>query len=352
MNNVLQPIYNSFIENNTDPNTQIFHLKNNQLEILVSNLGATIVGITAPDRNGVYENICLGYKSAKEYLNGSSYFGAAVGPLANRIAEGQFVVNGNRYQLPVQDGKNSLHSGSFGFSNVLWEVIDVCENAIELSFSLKALENVYPANVLFSLKYTLTESDELDMCCDITSDGKAPVTFTQHNYYNLKGEGCGNITDHNIAINADHIVEVLEDFIPTGFLLPVINTPFDFNTPAIISEKINDKHEQMEIAGGFDHTFAFCKGRDMKLPVVTVVSPKSGRKMEMFTNQPGVQFYTGNFLDGNDIGSSGKSYMHRGGFCLEAQNYPDAVNQTGFPDPFVDIDKPQRFHARYKFSVV
>ncbi|PID92966.1 MAG: galactose-1-epimerase [Bacteroidetes bacterium] len=330
----------------------LYGLRNGNLEMLVSNLGARVVGLWAPGRDGKRANVCLGYRSAEAYMSDEVYLGAAVGPLANRLANGQFTLNGKTYQMPVNAGKNCLHSGALGISKRIWKVRRVVEDSIEMSVEVFPENHQYPGRVVFHLRYTLTPENVLEMYCETVTDSPAPVNVTQHNYYNLKGEAGGDIADHWISMKADHIVEVGETFIPTGKLLPVENTPFDLRGGRVIAHALSEPHPQIALAGGFDHTFVFSPHRPWEEPLVTVVSESAGRKMELFTNQPGVQFYTANSLKTETPGFSGKCYGHRGGFCLEAQNFPDAINQPGFPDSVVTPDHPGAFYAAYKFSVI
>ncbi len=330
----------------------LYRLRNGDLEMLVSNLGATIVALFVPGRDGERANVCLGYRSAEAYGADEAYMGAAIGPLANRLANGQFTLNGKTYQMPVNAGKNCLHSAELGISKRVWNVHRLSEEAIEMAVEVLPESYQYPGRVSFHLLYTLTPENVLEICCKVVTESSAPVNFTQHNYYNLNGDAAGDIADHRISIKADHIVEVGEMFIPTGNLLPVENTPFDLRRGRVIAHALSEPHPQIALAGGFDHTFAFSPHHSWEEPLVTVVSESAGRKIELFTNQPGVQFYTANSLKTKAPGFSGKRYGHRGGLCLEAQNFPDAINQPGFPDSVVKPDHPGTFYAAYKFSVI
>ncbi len=329
--------------------TDLYYLKNANLQMFVSNYGATIVALWTPDRDEVVDNVCLGYRSLREYVNGDSYLGAAVGPLANRIANGRFIVDGKAYQMPQNANGNCLHSARLGISKKVWQVESISEKSITMTTLVNDEEHVFPANVSFRLTYSLTSENALDMHCEISTDSTAPINFTQHNYYNLKGAGQGDILNHKMLIQANSIVPVGEGFIPTGELMDVMNTPFDFRSAIPIGDRILRNHPQIIIAQGFDHTFVFDNNR-IEYPVVTVCEDESGRKMEVFTNQPGIQFYTGNFLNGADIGVTGEPIARRGAFCLEAQNFPDAVNQPTFPDTLVRPNDPVLFSAVYKFS--
>lgn len=348
--NLFDDIRKSFCSDSVrEGKTDLYYLKNAALQMFVSNYGASVVALWTPDRNGVLDNICPGYRSLREYVNGDSYLGAAVGPLANRIANGRFIVDGQAYQMPQNANGNCLHSASLGISKKVWHVESVSEKSITMTTLVIGEEHVFPANVLFRLTYSLTSDNALDIQCKISTDGTAPINFTQHNYYNLKGEGQGDILNHKILIHANSIVPVGEGFIPTGELMDVKNTPFDFRLAAPIGDRVFRKHSQITLAHGFDHTFVFDNIRN-DYPVVEVCEDESGRKMEVFTNQPGAQFYTGNFLNVADIGVSGKPFARRGAFCLEAQNFPDAVNQPTFPDTLVHPNEPMLYSAVYKFS--
>ena len=329
--------------------SRLFCLSNDNLTVYVTNFGASVVAIYMPDKNGHLSNICLGYPSVDDYARGQSYLGAAVGPLAGRIKNGTFSMDDRSYHLPVNDGPNSLHSASLGISYKCWDVIASNMTSVSMQIMVPAAEGCFPANMKFTFSYTLTPENELIMNCMVTSDSPSPVNFTQHSYFNLTGEGSGDILRHLIAINSDEFLPLGEGMIPLGYKQQVHNTPMDLNEPVCIENRINDEYEQLKHAGGFDHFYILNKEKNEHSPDAVVSDPSSGRVMAVYTNQPGIQFYTGNYLDNTDSGINGKPFGYRGGLCLETQQYPDALNQPNFPVAYVMPHNPFHFLTRLKF---
>jgi len=308
------------------------------MTVKVTNYGAIITSIVVPDRDGKLADIVLGYDRVEDYMNAvdKPYFGAVVGRYGNRIAKGQFAIDGETYTLAVNNGENHLHGGIIGFDKVVWDASPVDGDGwcgLELTYLAKDKEEGYPGNLHVTVTYKLTDRNELTVQYHATTDKATPVNLTQHSYYNLKGEGNGTILDHELMINAKKFTPVDEGLIPTGKLQPVEGTPFDFTSPKPIGQDIGRADEQLKFGLGYDHNFVLDKGGrpGSRTLAARVYEPTTGRVLEVYTTQPGLQFYCGNFLDGRLKGKSGKPYVHRGAFCLETQHYPDSPNHANFP---------------------
>jgi len=322
------------------------------IEVSAMNYGGIIQSIRVPDRNGKFADVVLGHDTAGGYMPNPPYFGAIVGRYANRIANGSFTLDGKTYTLPKNDGPNTLHGGTTkSFDKVVWESRPLKDkNAVEFTYLSRDGEEGFPGNLKVTVTYTLTDSNELQVDYKAESDKATPINVSQHSYFNLKGEGNGDILDHEIMINADKFTPVDKNLIPTGELRPVKGTPFDFTTPAKIGARIDENDEQLVLGHGYDHNFVINRtGPGMAL-AARVYEPTTGRVLEVTTTQPGVQFYTGNFLDGTITGKSEHVYKRRYGFCLETQHFPDSPNHPNFP---TTILKPgEKFHQEtvFKFS--
>ena len=280
------------------------------------------------------------------------YFGSIVGRYGNRIAKGKFSIDGKEYKLAVNNGENHLHGGVIGFDKVVWDAKVVGPNSIALHYLAKDGEEGYPGNLDINVTYTLTDANELKIDYLATTDKKTPVNLTNHTYFNLKGEGEGNILGHELMINAKGFTPVDSGLIPTGKITPVAGTPFDFTTAKAIGRDVGKKDQQLEYGLGYDHNWVLDKGgKDGQLTLAaTLYESTTGRFMEVFTQEPGVQFYCGNFLAGNLKGKSGKTYVHRGGLCLETQHYPNSPNQAAFPNTILNPGKKYKTTTVYKFS--
>jgi len=337
---------------------QLYTLKNSRgMTVKITNYGAIVTSILVPDRQGKLADVALGYNRVEDYINAVDrpYFGAIVGRYGNRIAKGQFTLAGKTYTLATNNGANHLHGGIIGFDKVVWDaklITSATEPAIELSYLAKDMEEGYPGNLQVKVTYTLTAQNELRVDYLATTDKATPVNLTQHTYFNLKGEGEGNILDHELMLNADQYTPVDSTMIPTGKLDNVRGTPFDFTTAKTIGRDIQQDHEQLKLGLGYDHNFVLRRaaGESALQLAARVYEPASGRVLEITTTEPGIQFYCGNFLDGRLKGKSGKQYVHRGGFCLETQHYPDSPNQPAFPSTIVEPNKPYRSSTVFKFS--
>jgi len=323
----------------------------NGLEIKTMNYGGIILSIRVPDRKGQFADIVLGHDTLEGYIPNPPYLGAVVGRYANRIANGEFTLDGKKYELPKNDGPNTLHGGLKGFDKVVWEGVPLKGKAgVSYSYLSKDGDEGFPGNLKVKVTYTLTDVNELVIDYEATTDKATPINVSQHSYFNLAGEGNGDILNHEILINADRFTPVDKNLIPTGELKPVKGTPFDFTTSTKIGARINDNNDQLILGHGYDHNFVINrKGPGLEL-AARVYEPTSGRVLEVSTTQPGVQFYTGNFLDGTVTGKHGHVYKRRYGFCLETQHFPDSPNHPDFP---TTILKPgQTFHQKtvFKFS--
>jgi aldose 1-epimerase len=323
------------------------------VEVRAMNYGGIILSLRVPDRKGQLADIVLGHDKAEGYMPNPPFLGAIVGRYANRIANGTFTLDGKTYTLPKNDGPNTLHGGiTRTFDKVLWNGEPLKgKNGVAFTYLSKDGEEGFPGNLKVKVTYTLTDSSDLVIDYTATTDKATPINVSQHSYFNLKGEGNGDILDHEIMINADKFTPVDKNLIPTGELRAVKGTPFDFTTSTKMGARIEDSYEQMVLGHGYDHNFILNrKGSGLSL-AARVYEPTTGRVLEVSTTQPAVQFYTGNFLDGSVTGKEGHVYKRRYGFCLETQHYPDSPNHPDFPSTIL---KPgEKFHQTtvFKFSV-
>jgi aldose 1-epimerase len=331
----------------------LYTLKNaHGVEIQAMNYGGIILSIRVPDRKGEFADIVLGHDKLEGYVPNKPYLGAIVGRYANRIANGTFTLDGKTYTLPKNDGPNTLHGGTTRtFDKVVWDAEPLKgKNGVTFSYLSKDGEEGFPGNLKMKVTYTLTDNNELVIDYEATTDKATPLNVSQHSYFNLKGAGNGDILDHEVMINADRFTPVDKNLIPTGELRPVKGTPMDFTTPMKIGARIDDNYEQLQLGHGYDHNFVLSrKGPGMTL-AARVTESSTGRVLEVSTTQPGVQFYSGNFLDGSVTGKEGHVYQRRYGFCLETQHFPDSPNHPKFP---TTILKPgETFHQKtvFKFS--
>ena len=322
------------------------------LEIRAMNYGAIILSIKAPDRKGQFADVVLGHDSLDGYIPNLPYIGAVVGRYANRIANGRFTLDGKTYALPKNDGPNTLHGGvKRTFDKVVWDDEPLNgSNGVAFTYLSKDGEEGFPGNLKVKVTYTLTEQNELVVDYEATTDKATPINVSQHSYFNLAGEGTGDILNHEIMLNADRFTPVDKNLIPTGELRAVKGTPLDFPTPTKIGARIEDRDEQLVLAHGYDHNFVINR-KDKGLTLAArVYEPGSGRVLEVFTTQPGVQFYTGNFLDGSITGKHGHVYQRRYGFCLETQHFPDSPNHPQFPTTILKPGETFREKTVFKFS--
>lgn len=332
----------------------IFTLTNKDMEVSITNYGATVVSVKVPDRKGSLEDVVLGYENLGGYVTDKAYLGVTVGRYGNRIAKGKFTLDGMTYTLAKNNGENSLHGGTKGFNKAIWLAKDVSTKqapALQLSYLSKDGEEGYPGNLSVQVTFTLTAQHELKIEYSATTDKDTVLNLTNHSYFNLAGAGNGDILQTQVMINADRFVPVDSNLIPTGELRGVQGTPFDFRTLTTIGARIDQDNEQLKFGGGYDVSWVLNNG-GMEKPVLAAKAhePKSGRTLEVWTTEPGIQFYTGNSLDGTIHGKGGHVYNRRYAFCFEAQHFPDSPNHPQFP---TTVLKPgQHFHSEtiYKFS--
>ena len=329
-------------------NVYLFTIKNsNETEIQVTNYGCIITTIKVKDKNDNFIDIALGFDTLDDYLNEHPYFGAVIGRYGNRIAGAGFELNGKTYKLFANNGKNHLHGGKKGFDKVIWNY-EVTDNTLKFSYLSPDGEEGFPGNLKINVNYSLTENNELKINYEAVTDKDTVLNLTNHSYFNLNGEGSGNILDHKLSLNADYFMPTDSESIPTGELRSVIGTPFDFTNSTVIGERIENKEEQLEFAGGYDHNFIINKSvRDLEF-AGKVESDKSGMKMDVYTSEPGVQFYTANYLDGSLKGKS-ENYERRSGFCLETQHYPDSPHFPEFPTTVLKKGDTFRSETVYRF---
>jgi aldose 1-epimerase len=323
------------------------------VEAKITNYGGILVSLKVPDRNGKFDDVVLGFNDLDTYLKGHPYFGALIGRYGNRIAKGRFTLNGVEYKLAVNNGENTLHGGIKGFDKVVWtgkEMKTKAGPAVVLTYLSKDGEEGYPGNLNVRVVYTLTNNNELKIEYSARTDKDTVTNLTHHSYFNLAGEGNGDILSHRVTINANRFVPTDAGSIPTGELRKVAGTPFDFLTAHAIGERINQDEEQLKLGNGYDHTWVI-NGRPGSLRLAaTAYEATSGRTMQVWTTEPGMQFYTGNFLDGTLTGKSGKIYQRRFGFCFETQHYPDSPNQPSFPTTTLKKGATYKSTTIYRFA--
>jgi aldose 1-epimerase len=340
----------------TPEGTEIFAYtltNKNGMEARIINFGGTLVSLKVPDRAGKLADVVLGYDTLEEYAAGTNYFGATIGRYGNRIAHGKFTLDGVKYTLAQNNGENSLHGGAKGFNKVVWTAKEVSSKdgpSLQLNYLSKDGEEGYPGNLSVQVVYTLTDRNELQIDYSATTDKDTVLNLTHHSYFNLRGQGEGDILDHRLTLHADRFTPVDAGLIPTGELRNVQGTPFDFRTPVAIGARINQDDEQLKLGKGYDHNWVLNrKAGDPLSLAAKVEEATTGRVMEVWTTEPGIQFYTGNFLDGKS-GKGGKVYNARYAFCLETQHFPDSPNHPDFPSTVL---KPgAHFHSKtiYRFS--
>ncbi len=324
---------------------------NNGIIVQLTNYGCKIVSIYSPDKHQQLSDIVLGYDTINDYLNGNPYFGALCGRYANRIAGGKLPVNDKIFQLPINNGPNSLHGGPEGFNTKFFNVSSVESQKVRFNYISKDGEMGYPGNLEVNITYSLTQDNEFCIDFEATTDKDTHVNMCSHSFFNLAGEGNGNITDHEILINSDRYTPVDQNLIPTGELVKVSDTPMDFTKMTKIGSHIDDVFDQLKYGAGYDHNWVLNKN-DKELGLAAVCyEPGSGRLMEVYTTQPGLQMYTGNWLDGSDKGKGGKIYNKRSALCLETQHFPDSPNKPGFPSTLLRKGEKYKQKCIYKFSV-
>jgi aldose 1-epimerase len=335
--------------------TNLYFLKNGNIQAAITNYGGRIVGLCTPDKTGKMDDIVLGFSSIDSYLKAKEVFhGALIGRVGNRIAKGKFTIDGQEYTLPLNNGVNHLHGGPGGFHNVIWDVKAANDSLIVLTYLSKDGEMGYPGNLNVEVQYLLNSKNEVVISYKATTDKSTPVNLTNHAFWNLAGEGNGTINDHVLTINADAYTPVDSTLIPLAGNEPVEGTPFDFRAGKAIGTDLGqvETNIQLKHGPGYDHNFALNKPAAGEMTLAaTVVEPVSGRKMEVFTQEPALQFYGGNFMDGTDTGKSGKTYNYRESLALETQHFPDSPNNANFPSIILKPGEVYQTQSIYRFSV-
>lgn len=333
----------------------IYTLTNkNGMEVKIINYGATVVSLKVPDKNNKFDDVVMGYDKLEDYINGNSYFGCIVGRFGNRINKGRFKLDGKEYQLTINDGENHLHGGTVGFNKVLWNAETASTDtaqSLKLTYISKDGEQGYPGNLTIQVIYTLNDKNELVIDYSAETDKPTIVNPTHHSYFNLSGSFENTILNHELMIDADYITPVNNQLIPTGVLMKVDNTPFDFRKFHKIGERINEQHEQLIFGKGYDHNWVLNNYNGNVRKVAELYEPLSGRAMEVLTDQPGIQFYSGNFLNKSIKGKNGVTYDYRTGLCLETQHYPDSPNHSTFPSVVLRPGERYKQKTIYRFIV-
>ncbi|HEV8079711.1 MAG TPA: aldose epimerase family protein [Chitinophagaceae bacterium] len=333
--------------------TDLYILKNNKrMTAAITNYGGRLVGLWVPDKNGKITDVVVGLNSVQDYIKSTEpYFGATIGRYGNRIANGNFSLDGKEYILFTNNGPNTLHGGKKGFQYVVWDATQPNDSTLELFYLSKDMEEGYPGNLNVKVTYTLTNNNEVKLDYQATTDKKTVVNLTNHAFFNLNGEGSGTINDHVLQINADKYTPVDSTLIPTGKNELVTGTPFDFRKAITIGSRINETHQQLKNGNGYDHNFVLSKNALGMNTAATVTGDKSGIVMMILTQEPGLQFYGGNFMQSKNAFKGGTKDDFRTAFCLETQHFPDSPNQPGFPSTLLDSGQIYQTSSVYRFSV-
>jgi aldose 1-epimerase len=335
---------------------ELYTLENRHgMTVRITNFGAKIQQILVPDRYGRLGDVVLGYESIEQVRTGLPSAGAFIGRYTNRIAGGRFMLDGKPYQLALNNGPNTLHGGEKGSRFVVFDAVQRDPASVEMSYTFRDGEENYPGNLATTVTYAVTDDNELTISWTAVTDTRTIAAFTGHAFFNLAGAGTGTILNHVMMINADRFTPVNATLIPTGELRPVAGTPFEFTKPTAIGARIGAENEQLKFGNGYDHNYVLNKATPGELSLAArVTDPVSGRVMEVWSTEPGMQFFSGNNLEGKpprDVGKGAKPYNFRDAFCLEPQRFPDSPNQPGFPSPVVEPGKPYTGKIIYKFSV-
>lgn len=340
-----------FAYNQDGKDIKLFTIKNqNGLVCQLTNFGGRVVSLWVPDKDGKLGDVVVGYGTGDDFVNKQEqYFGGTIGRYGNRIGAGQFILDSVEYQLPINDGLNHLHGGSEGFHRKIWNVDEVTDNALTFSYLSPDMQEGYPGNVKVKVTFELTEDNALKIVYVANTDKPTILNLTNHTYFNLADAGAGTINDHKLMIQSDYYTPVDSVLITTGEIVPVAGTPFDFNSLTAIGARVNQDDQQLIYGAGYDHNWVLKRDNDGLLLAAKVVEPVSGRIMEVYTIEPGLQFYGGNFLDGTTLGKAGIMYQHRSAFCLETQHYPDSPNKPNFPS--VKLLPGEKYYSEcvYKF---
>lgn len=331
--------------------TDLYVLKNkNGMEAALTNFGGRLVSLLVPDKQGKMVDVVEGFDSVKTYEDAAdAFYGATIGRYGNRIGKGQFKLEGKSYQLTINNGANTLHGGKVGFDVHVWDAKKLDDHSLEIDYVSKDGDQGFPGTLNVKVVYALQDDNSLKISYEATTDKPTVVNLTNHAYWNLNGCGSGTILNHVLQIDADNYTPVDTALIPTGKIEPVKGTPFDFNTSTAIGVRIDQNNEQLKNGKGYDHNFVLNK-HDLTKPITTVIGDKTGIVMEVFTQEPGIQFYSGNFMAGKHMVKGGAKDDHRTGFCLETQHYPDSPNQPSFPSTELKPGQVYKTVSIYKFS--
>ena len=330
-----------------------YKLSNSMISVEVINYGGIITNIKVPDDQGDLKDVVLGFNNIEGYINEHPYFGAIIGRYGNRIKNGKFNIDGNEYNLEINNGEHSLHGGIKGFDKVIWSVKELKGNnfiGLKLNYLSQHMEEGYPGNLNVEVNYILNDKNEFKILYKANTDARTILNLTQHSYFNLSGESSGDILDHELIINADNFLPVDSGLIPTGEIRNVINTPFDFRNNKEIGQDINSDNKQLDYGIGYDHCWVLNDYGKGVRKVAQSKSNSTGVLLEVFSDQPGIQFYTGNYLDGTLVSKEGKSYEKRNGFCLETQHFPNSPNQSNFPSVILSPKENYTTETWFKFS--
>lgn len=331
--------------------TALYVLKNkNGAEACVTNYGGRLVSVMVPDKNGKMTDVVLGYDNINQYVQSDGNYGALIGRYGNRINQAKFTLDDTEYTLPKNDGMHCLHGGPQGYHARMWDAKQLNDQSLELTYLSKDGEAGFPGNLNIKVTYTLTDDNAVDIKYEATTDKKTVVNLTNHSYFNLSGVPGSNVLDQLVMINADNYTPVDSTLIPVG-ISPVDETPLDLRTPVAIGKQINDPFQQLLFGRGYDLNWVLNTNGDKNVLAAKAYSPTSGIALEVYTNEPGIQFYTGNFMDGKDTGKHGVTYPHRGAFCLETQHYPDTPNHPDFPSVVLNPGEKYTSECIYKFTV-
>ena len=331
--------------------TDLFLLENQNLKVFVTNYGARIVSLVVRDKFNQNLDVVLGFKSIDDYLKANEpYHGATIGRYANRISRGVFLLDGKKYNLPINNGINHLHGGPKGFHNKIWSIVSFNKEKIVMTLNSEDGEMGYPGNLDVELTYQIVDK-QLEISYKATTDMKTPINLTNHSFFNLAGEGSGTINNHILKLNSDFYTPVDSTLIPVGEKRLVDDSPFDFRKPKAIGSEINSSDDQIVYGGGYDHNFILNKTvQDTLSHAATVFEPNRGVKMDIFTTEPAIQFYGGNFMDGSDVGKYGKKFLYRESFALETQHYPDSPNNQDFPNVYLSPSETYKSTSIYRFT--
>ncbi|MEA4840007.1 MAG: aldose epimerase family protein [Bacteroidales bacterium] len=335
-------------------NTDLYFLKNGKMEIAVTNYGCAVVAMMAPDRHGDYASVVLGHDSMEHVIHSPEPFlGTTIGRYGNRIAKGKFTLNGKEYNLTINNGPNSLHGGPKGYHAVVWDVICFSESSVDFTYTSPDGEEGFPGNLMINMLYTLTKDNEFVIRYKATTDQSTPINLTNHAFFNLAGISNPSpaVTNNILTINADFFIPIDEVSIPTGEILKVEGTPMDFRTPTVVGERIDAQHKQIIFGAGYDHCYALKKSYAKELSFAAkCIEPLSGRVLEVYTTEPGIQLYTGNWLNGFS-GAHGATFPKRSAICFEAQHFPDTPNQAQFPASILNPGETYTQTTVYKFGI-